>query len=59
MKPHGNTGNKNAAKPLGERKPRIKYTTVSLRVEDAERWQKEAARCKLSLAAWVKFKCDK
>lgn len=53
---HGNTGNQNARKDAGEKKPRIRWVNVSIHPQDAERWRRFAEAEGLSLSAYIKSK---
>ena len=50
-------GNRRAAKPDADKKPRIKYVSISIHPDDAARWAVEAESLGLSLAGYVKMKC--
>lgn len=56
--PHGNTGNRNAAKPAALHKPK-RTRTVSFTVDDLELWKPYASAEGISLAEWIRRACAK
>ena len=57
-KPHGNTGNRNAAKAPEDRKPRRHYQTIQFRAEEVRDWKERAAIEGIALAEYVRRKVN-